>query len=160
MSANALISAECAHLGYTGFRIEDKRTAAQKIYPGGEEGGSIDVVMNVQNFGRTPAWIIEGWSQAEITAAPLKCAELTRTTQGFLNPMPILPNAIDEPGAIHLDSRQWDDIVSKRKTLHIFGAIKYRDIFEQEHSSSFALTYSAVEKEFIPICIKTHWEYT
>ena len=76
--ASHLMSAERAHLLYRDFKVTDMRTAAQRIHTAAADGGSIEVTMGIHNFGRTPAWIIEGWSQATLTNEALKCADLKK----------------------------------------------------------------------------------
>lgn len=95
---------------------------------------SFQIGIPFTNFGRTPAWIVEWCCERRITASadfewPAEYGTLQRNPQGT----PIPPGRQEPPYEFipvnPIQRSEAVDIINGRMHLHIFGFVRYRDIF-------------------------------
>lgn len=108
-----------------------------------EPNQTIRYVCRIRNKGRTPAWITEMGSRGHVVKTENDL--LTVPPYDMAGPFPKkgtpLPPEAFIPHPFWLDSAKLEKVEQGELTLYLFGMVKYRDVFDEEHEMRYCYQF-------------------
>jgi len=139
------------------FVVVDIPSPGLGTYAGGAEGLNLlreTMVLAVNNYGRTPATLTELFFKPEVTDFGSDVMALhPEAMRGVTLPSGVLAVA-GKPFEESFDFKNWEmsfsnGIANNQKWVWVRGFVRYKDVFNKQFVSGFALVFDPFKREFV-----------